>query len=52
MLYRMIFARALPRTLARVALWLLGAAVLAAVFVLYLQPHFAVAVVDRIWGCF
>jgi|GEM_PF-6893543 len=52
MLYRMISPRALRRTLTRVALWLLGAAVLAAVFALYLQPHFAVAAIDRIWSCF
>jgi len=40
------------RTLARAALCLLAGALLAGVFALYLQPHFAVAVLDRIWSCF
>lgn len=40
-----------PR-LARVGLWLLGAAVLAAVFVSYLNPHLAVDLANRVWACF
>jgi hypothetical protein len=37
---------------ARWSLALLAAAVLAAVFVGYLNPHFAVDLANRVWACF
>ena len=38
--------------LARMALALLAAAALAAVFAAYLNPHFAVDLANRVWSCF
>jgi len=40
------------RALRKAALWLLAALVLALVFALYLQPQFAIAVLDQVWACF
>ena len=39
-------------TLAKVALWSAGAAVLAATFAAYLSPHFAFDLATRAWACF
>jgi hypothetical protein len=36
----------------RVGIALLAAAALAAVFVAYLNPHFAVDLANRVWACF
>ena len=36
----------------RVLAWLAAAAVLAAVFTLYLSPHLAVDLANRVWACF
>jgi hypothetical protein len=37
---------------ARLGLVLLAAAVLAAVFLSYLNPHLAVDLANRLWACF
>jgi hypothetical protein len=37
---------------ARLGLALLAAAVLAAVFLSYLNPHLAVDLANRLWACF
>lgn len=36
----------------RVAAWTVAAAVLALVFVSYLNPHLALDIANRIWACF
>mgnify|MGYP003437582648 CR=1 FL=1 len=36
----------------RLGLGLLAALVLAAVFLSYLNPHFAVDLANRVWACF
>lgn len=43
--------RSVPKVL-RVSLWLLGAAVLAAVALAYLDPHLAVALAQQVRACF
>lgn len=37
---------------ARLLLWCASAAVLAAVFAAYLNPHLAVDLAARLWACF
>jgi|GEM_PF-818005 len=39
-------------TLAKIALWSAGAAVLAATFAAYLNPQFAFDLATRAWACF
>ena len=41
-----------PRRWWRAALWLLAAAVLGGVFMLYTQPAFMVQMADHVWACF
>lgn len=36
----------------RLALWLLAAAALLAVFLAYLQPDFALTAANYVWNCF
>ena len=36
----------------RLALWLLAAAALLAVFLAYLRPEFAVTAANWVWNCF
>lgn len=42
----------LRRTLARAAVGLLLAAVLAGVFAAYLNPHLMLDLANRVWACF
>ncbi len=36
----------------RIAAWTTALAVLAAVFIAYLNPHFALDLAGRVWACF
>ena len=42
----------LPMTWRQALLWLVLAAVLAAVFMAYLSPHRVVDLANRVWACF
>ena len=41
-----------PSPMARLLGWSMAAGALAAVFSLYLQPHFLVTLAEQVWGCF